>query len=307
MVIRSKRQKLKKLPKRTKNRVNNLKTSKKINKVIKYVEKFQINKKLEENDDQLRQCNEILIRDEKKCNKLNEKGSPKKFSINECKEKHPDPSCQDFQKCKCKLAEYMSGHEPLYDPDHWSKPIIEGSHNCYTYFLNNHIPEVMNECNKMCKKKGSCHKKINSCGNLKPQPGDYAAEVGITNGKNRKYTCDEMVKKVISDNTHKKTKKKYIHKVAFNRKCPPNYYKGVVVVDPNSTYHFYRQDNNVRYSHKQGTLRVENVDASGKPIYIPHLADMNYNKEKRKNGINYTNVCDYMCVPNNEFIKTHAI
>ena len=34
-----------------------------------------------------------------------------------------------------------------------------------------------------------------------------------------------------------------------------------MVVDPGNTYHFYRQDNNVRYSHKQGTLDVENLDA----------------------------------------------
>ena len=70
---------------------------------------------------------------------------------------------------------------------------------------------------------------------------------------------------------------------------------------------FYRQYNNVRWSHKQGTLRVENVDAGGKPIYAPHLSDMNYNKENKNNGINYTKFCNYMCIPNNDYLETHAL
>ena len=50
----------------------------------------------------------------------------------------------------------MSGYEPSYNPDKWSDPIVEGSHNCYTYFLNDQIPEVKNKCRKLCKKKNKC-------------------------------------------------------------------------------------------------------------------------------------------------------
>ena len=62
-------------------------------------------------------------------------------------------------------------------------------------------------------------------------------------------------------------KKSRIKLSSFSEKCPKHHYKGSLVVDPGNTYHFYRQDNNVRYSHKQGTLRVENIDSDGKPIY----------------------------------------
>ena len=81
----------------------------------------------------------------------------------------------------------MSGSEPRYNPPHWAKKTIKGSHNCYTYFLDDHIDEVREKCYNICKqnnpKKYSenpdfCNennKAVNGCGNLKPQPGDYAA------------------------------------------------------------------------------------------------------------------------------------
>ena len=78
-----------------------------------------------------------------------------------------------------------------------------------------------------------------------------------------------------------------------------------MVVHPGNTYHFYRQDKNGRFSHKQGTLTVENKDASKKPIYVPHMSDMNYAKGD-PDGINYTDFCGYMCVPENKHIKTFA-
>ena len=115
-----------------------------------------------------------------------------------------------------------------------------------------------------------------------------------------------MVTKVIKDNTDPKTKKQFIFKSKFSQKCPPKYYKGALVIEPNKTYHFYRQDNNVRYSHKLGTLKITNIDASGKPIYAPHLADRNYNKKKNKQ-LNYTRFCSYLCAPKNSYIKTNAI
>ena len=33
----------------------------------------------------------------------------------------------------------MSNTEPNYNPDDWSDPLIEGSHNCYTYFLDDRV------------------------------------------------------------------------------------------------------------------------------------------------------------------------
>lgn len=260
------------------------------------------NIKLKNSDEIIIKCNDILVKNENKCNKF-KNGKPKKYkgkAFNNSKE------CDKYNKCKEHFATYMTGHEPKYNPDLWADPIIEGTHNCYAYFLNDHIPKLKTKCTHICKKKNRCKHKLNECGDFKPQPGDYAANVGLLKKPNRIYTCPEMIHKISKDNSDIKTKKKYIFKTKFSQKCPNKYYKGAVVIEPNKTYHFYRQDNNVRYSHKQGTLRVTNLDASRKPIYAPHLSDRNYNKNKGK-GINYTKFCNYLCVPKNSYIKTNAI
>ena len=197
------------------------------------------------------------------------------------------------------------------------RSLVEGTHNCYMYFLNDQKESLRKKCVNICKKNGkntkSCkNKKQNNCSNLKPQPGDYAFLKGNFKGNRRIYNCPAMTDKVLKDNYNPKTKKSSIihwknltpHQ-QFTKKCPKNYYKGVLVVHPKNTYHFYRQDKNMRYSHKQGTLTVENVDASNKPIYVPHLSDMDYAKGD-KDGINYTEFCGYMCVPENSYIDTHA-
>ena len=85
------------------------------------------------------------------------------------------------------------------------------------------------------------------------------------------YSCPAMVDKVLKDNYKKGSKKSNIihwddlsHHQQFIKKCPENHYKGVLVVHPGNTYHFYRQDKSGRFSHKQGTLPVENKDAKKK-------------------------------------------
>ena len=208
----------------------------------------------------------------------------------------------------------MSGTEPLYNPANWKHPLIKGSHNCYTYFLDDKIELVKSKCLNICKDNGHNNSKcktsnnaVEECSNLKPQPGDYAFEHSI-NGfkKNRKYTCKDMNEKILIDSYNHKTKRSNIFKTSFNKPCPNNYYKGGLTIQKGKTYHFYRQDKNARYSHKQGTLAIENVDASGKVIYAPHLADKNYNKQNKKNGISYDEWCGYYCIPRNYHGDTHA-
>ena len=74
------------------------------------------------------------------------------------------------------MIKLMSESEPNYNPDAWSNPIIEGSHNCYSYFLDDHIPATYNKCRSLCAKKNNCKSKIKECGKLKPQPGNYAGK-----------------------------------------------------------------------------------------------------------------------------------
>ena len=320
-----------------------------------HYETFNSNK-IKHISNKIKKCNNILINKEKICNCFDENGLPVK-NINNCMNKKNNRNCKDYNQCKKMMKNYMSGYEPNLNPDNWNHPYIKGSHNCYTYFLNDHIKEVAKKCKSLClkKNKNKCPTKTKKCGDLKPQPGDWAELQGYIKS-NRKYTCPDMNYKILADNIED-NKNKYnryynninnlnntnvnnilhpndantlnlnninisnnlikdknnnnqrsvIFPVKFNEKCPPNHYKGALVIDTNKTYHFYRQDNNGRFSHKPGTLGVEQVDASGNPIYAVHLADTDYNKSKRKNGITYDKFCSYYCIPNNNFKSTKAI
>ena len=308
-------------------------------------------------------CNKVLIKNENLCNCRDQNGRLEK-NFNNCssKKNYDKNKCEEYKKCRKMFSNYMSNYEPQYTPENWNHPYIKESHNCYTYFLNDHIKEVAKKCKSLCleKHKNKCPKKTKKCSNLKPQPGDWAELKGYIK-TNRKYTCPDMNYKILADNldinysdnsavyyknseninnnninpllnTNKprrksikiqnnnqnnqnnfiidknnNKKKSIIFPVKFNQKCPPNHYKGALVIDSNKTYHFYRQDSNGRFSHKPGTLNVENLDASNNPIYAVHLADTDYNKNNRPNGITYDKFCSYYCVPNGDYKKTRAI
>lgn len=274
----------------------------------------KMNKKLNKITDNLvGVCNKILVKREDNCQCFNGKKYPVN-DIKKCQKKNNNTHCKNYNKCKQLFSKFMSGTEPNYDPDDWSEPLVEKSHNCYAYFLDDKINNVKNKCLSLCKNQGYNNKRcktnfnaVNECSNLKPQPGNYANEHNIKGFKrNRHYTCKHMKKKILIDSYNPKTNKSNIYETDFTKSCPKNYYKGGLTIQKGKTYHFYRQDKNARYSHKQGTLRVENVDASGKPIYAPHLADKNYNKQKSKDGIAYDEWCGYYCIPRNYHADTHA-
>jgi len=285
-----------------------------INNLLSKIFKTKSKKKRKNTTDKLiEECNKILISNEHQCQCYDINNHPSNDIIG-CQLKNNNNSCKDYNTCKQLYSSYMTGYEPRYNPDNWSDPLIEKSHNCYAYFLDDKIPKVENKCLQMCRKKGHSLKKcknnkkvVSLCSDLKPQPGNYANNSNNINFKsNRIYSCNKMEEKIFADNYDKKTKKSKIFKIPFNKKCPKKHYKGGLTVQNGKTYHFYRQDNNGRFSHKQGTLRVENVDASKKPIYAPHLADKNYNKKNTKDGISYDEWCGYYCIPDNNFKDTHA-
>lgn len=218
--------------------------------------------------------------------------------------------CPYHKNCKKFIRNFLSGYEPKYENEeleYWKHPYIEGSHNCYSYFLNDRIPSVKEKCHIKClkKNKSGCPKKINSCRDFIPQPGDFdlIRKYGDLNKKNRIYTCPNMEKKIFSDNPT-------IHKVKFHEKCPKNYYKGSMVVDTNHTFHFYRQNSDGTWSHKPGTQPVTNKDANEKLIYIPHFANRNYTEpgnENNDNEINYNDFCGYYCIPSSDYAAKDSI
>ena len=105
-----------------------------------------------------------------------------------------------------------------------------------------------------------------------------------------------MQKKILNDNPS-------LIPAAFNVKCPNKYYKGAMVVDPDNTYHFYRQNNKGLWDHKPGISPITHIDADGKQIYVPHFSNRDYRNDKNNDdAINYTNFCGYYCIPDNKYI-----
>jgi len=71
--------------------------------------------------------------------------------------------------------------------------------------------------------------------------------------------------------------------------------KIALVVHPGEDYHFYREDDDGLWSHKDGSNPVKRYDADGNLIWNPRTAARDY----RKNGsyLNYKDFCGFWCVP----------
>jgi len=63
------------------------------------------------------------------------------------------------------------------------------------------------------------------------------------------------------------------------------------------TYHFYRQDNNKLWSHKDGFMLPTNRDAKRKKIKNVRKSNRKYKPTKRETGIYYSKFCNYYCIP----------
>lgn len=222
-----------------------------------------------------------------------------------CKRKVMNDSdyCEKHQNCKGYIKNFMNGYEINYDKKKWDHPYVKGTHNCYSYFLNDIQQKLKDKCDKLCKKKngvGKCPTFIGKCGDYKPQPGDFdlLMREGSLKSKKRNYTCSDMEKKILSDN-------KSIKPIPFNEKCPSNFYKGAMVIHDDRTFHFYRNNKDGSWSHKPGTMAVTNLDADKKNILIPHFANRDYSHKPNK--IKYNSFCNYYCIPDNSYIKTNSM
>ena len=210
--------------------------------------------------------------------------------------------CIKHQDCTSFISQNSNGFEVEYKPGEWSHPYIQGTHNCYSYFLNDIQESIKNKCTTLCKKEfgDDCPKKTKKCGNLKPQPGHYSnlTKNGNLNNNNIEYKCDILDKKIKEDNPS-------ILNSNLLDKCPKKYYKGAMVVDDNHTFHFYRMNKDSSWSHKPGTNKVIDYDADNKKIYIPSFANRDYSDKPNK--IKYNSFCNYYCIPNNNYISTNSI
>ena len=238
----------------------------------------------------VKKCNRILVSQEKHCQCYDKNNYPSN-DIVKCSRTNKT-LCSEYHLCKKYFKTKLNGYEPEYNPTRWDNPVVLNSHNCYTYFLNDQNEHTIKNCKELCKKNKTCNGKPRKCSKFKPQPGK------ISNQSINKFKCKDMIYNIIQDNPE-------IKKSTFYDKCPRGYYKGAIVVETDRTYHFYRQDKSVTWSHKPGILPVTNIDASNNIIYAPHECDRNYNKHNN-NGINYNEFCSYLCVPTNKFKQTNS-
>jgi len=153
----------------------------------------------------------------------------------------------------------ISGSEKKYDPDLWNKDSdIRNSHNCYTYALGQIVPGL----------------------DSKAQPG-YAS--GFKHIDDDEYQCKSFRERLKKD-----VPGSYLEK--FDNSCIPGFYKVFLALDPKNDYHWWKQNRDMYWSHKPGSTDVVDIDADGKKITNPLLANRNYE------SLNYYKPCFFACV-----------
>lgn len=170
---------------------------------------------------------------------------------------------------------------PKYSKKKWNKKYVRLSHNCYSYMLNKVNKGYVKKCKaymRKTKKKG--------CGFLKAQPGMHSGMKDVRFLKS--YNCKMLNKRILKDN-------KYMYKT--RKKCPKNYYKGALYIEPNRAYHFYRQDSDGTWSHKDGLSRSTRRDAKNRIIKNIKRANRKYKPTKNEMGFYYSRHCATYCIP----------
>lgn len=156
---------------------------------------------------------------------------------------------------------------------------IRESHNCYTYFLNLKSNYAYLVCKKNFKDDNMCYR---------PQPGYASGFYPIE--KKKDYNCDNVMKRTLKDNKH-------IYKIKnIETKCPKDYYKGAVAVAPGRDFHYYRKNDDGKWTHKPGYKPSTHLDADNVPIKNPEKSNRNYGYDS-KGELNYKDFCGFVCVP----------
>ena len=154
----------------------------------------------------------------------------------------------------------LSGSELLYEPHKWNDNYnIKSTHNCYTYALG----------------------KIRIGLDSKAQPG-YASGYNHIDDK-KDYNC-----KSFYDRLKKDVPASYLEK--FDNACLPGFYKIFLALDVGNDYHWWRLNNDGYWSHKPGSTEVTDIDASGKKIKNPLIANRKYS------SLNYNKPCFFACI-----------
>jgi hypothetical protein len=175
------------------------------------------------------------------------------------------------------MTSLANKNHPKYEPNKWNTKYIRKTHNCYSYALNIIDKSRGEACKKYEKKTG-----LSECYKLHTHPGQYAGYIDEFTGE--KLNKTKLLRRIMRDNPN-------IIKLTKKQECPDNYYKIAVIVSKCGTdYHFFRQDNNGLWSHKNGCDNATNKDDKGQLITDPEKAHLS-NSES-------IIFCGYLAVPN---------
>ena len=184
--------------------------------------------------------------------------------------------CEKHKTC---TTAPLSGYEPDYYPELWNTdPARYLSMNCYAYAMMFQDPKLIEECRK------NNHK---DCRRYFPQPGALNGLRNALNVESRR-SCPVVEKLMMTDIPN-------LEKSDFHSKCPAGKSKIALVVSPGKDYHFYRQDKNGMWSHKDGSNKVKNFDANKQKIFNPEFAARDYRWQG--SDLNYEDFCGFYCAP----------
>lgn len=173
----------------------------------------------------------------------------------------------------------LNGYEPPYEPQKWNgDPAVTKSHNCYSYFADRIDPKMVENCDSNNGK---------NCRQFFPQPGALKGDRNALNASDRR-TCSNVDKLIMADIPG-------LLRSSYHEKCPVGTSKGAMVVDEGNDYHFFRQDSDGMWSHKDGSNKVKRYDALKRRIFDPELASRDYTWQG--SNLNYEDFCAFYCVP----------
>jgi hypothetical protein len=198
-----------------------------------------------------------------------------------------EPAVRDTVFCakhqNCAAGSPRSGAEPAFQPQRYNRdPAIYKSHNCYSYSMN----VVDGDLVVKCRETGNCRRYFH-------QPGAKSGDRNALDAASRR-TCAVVEKLQKSDIPE-------IEKTDFTSRCPVGMSKIALVVDPGEDYHYYRQDDDGWWSHKDGSNKVKRVDAVGKGIWDPRYISRDY--RWKGSDLNYESFCGFYCVPRDHEIR----
>jgi hypothetical protein len=138
---------------------------------------------------------------------------------------------------------------------------------------------------RLCEAKGNCRQRFH-------QPGAKSGDRFALNKVERR-TCKVVERLQKSDIPG-------IQKTTFHNRCPRGSSKIALVVHEGEDYHYYRQDADGMWSHKDGSNKVKRFDALKRPIFNPEYASRDFRWQG--SDLNYEDFCGFYCVPRDQVL-----